>query len=187
LGRPAMLLTIGAGFEMDLTGRENIYLNAALLGHSRRWIDHHMEDIIEFSELDGFIDVSLRKYSTGMRARLGFSVAAHSEPDTLLIDEVLNVGDESFRAKSRAKLMDMMGSAMAIVVVTHDLKFVKETCTKALWLHEGRVAGWGPIDDVVDAYARTAREATGPVRAISGRDFILGGASGEPGGGVRGN
>ena len=165
-GRPSTLLTIGAGFEPDLTGRENIFLNAALLGLSRRWIASRLDEIVEFSELDRLIDVPLRKYSTGMRARLGFSIAVHTEPDILLIDEVLSVGDEGFRNKSRAKLEELMRTAHAIVVVSHDMGFVKGSCTKALWLEQGRVAAWGATDDVIARYVESAQEWAGPVRAV---------------------
>lgn len=165
-GRPSTLLTIGAGFEPDLTGRENIYLNAALLGFSRSWIDRRIRTIIRFSELDRFIDVPLRKYSTGMRARLGFSIAVHTEPDILLIDEVLGVGDEGFRRKSQAKLEELMGSAKAIVVVSHSMQFVRESCTKALWLDEGRVAALGDPEDVITRYVDATEQPGRPVRSI---------------------
>jgi len=165
-GRPSTLLTIGAGFEPDLTGRENVYLNGALLGLSRRYVDRRLDDIIEFSGLDRLIDLPLRKYSTGMRARLGFSIAVHTEPDILLIDEVLSVGDEGFRNKSREKLEELMETAHAIVVVSHDMSFVRRSCTKALWLEEGRVAAWGPSNEVVDRYLESAKDAAGPVRLI---------------------
>lgn len=166
-GRPSTLLTIGAGFESDLTGRENIYLNAALLGFSRRWIERRVKRIISFSELDRFIDVPLRKYSTGMRARLGFSIAAFTEPDILLIDEVLGVGDETFKQKSRGKILELMGQAKAIIVVSHQMDFVRQTCNKALWLHEGQVAAWGDASEVVERYvARSDAMAATPVRQI---------------------
>lgn len=157
------LLTIGAGFEPDLTGRENIYLNAALLGLTRPWIDRRIRAIIRFSELGQFIDVPLRKYSNGMRARLGFSIAVHTEPDLLLIDEVLGVGDEGFQQKSQQKLRELMAHARAIVVVSHSMAFVREMCTKALWLDEGRVAAWGAVDDVVDQYVASSERQHGTV------------------------
>lgn len=160
-GRPSTLLTIGAGFEPDLTGRENIYLNGALLGFPRQFIERRMRQIIRFSELDRFIDVPLRTYSTGMRARLGFSIAVHTEPDILLIDELLGVGDEGFRQKSRAKLDELMQSARGIVVVSHDMTFVKTACTKAIWLDEGRVAAAGPAEDVVDRYVTASQQQQG--------------------------
>lgn len=170
-GRPSTLLTIGAGFESDLTGRENIYLNAALLGFSRRFIERRMKQIIRFSELDRFIDVPLRKYSTGMRARLGFAIAVHTDPDVLLIDEVLSVGDEGFRQKSRAKLDELMQSARAIVVVSHDMSFVRTACTKAMWLDEGRLVAWGPPEDVVDKYvAASERQQGTAVRSFGSPD-----------------
>lgn len=163
-GNSSTLLTLGAGFEQDLTGRENIYLNGAFFGLSKRAVDGLMETIIDFSELGPFIDVPLRKYSTGMRARLGFSIAVHVEPDILLLDEVLGVGDASFKEKSRAKLEDMMSTAKALVLVTHDTAFVREICTTAIWLEQGEVAASGDPGAVVDEYLARAKHFKGPLR-----------------------
>jgi ABC-type polysaccharide/polyol phosphate transport system ATPase subunit len=165
-GRTSTLLALGAGFEPDLTGRENIYLNAALLGMTRREMDERIDDIVDFSELGDFIDVPLRKYSSGMRARLGFSIASTIEPDILLLDEVLGVGDASFRVKSRERLEDLLVKAKAIVLVSHNLNFVREMCERALWLNEGRVVACGDARVVVDEYEETAKRHTGPVRAV---------------------
>jgi ABC-type polysaccharide/polyol phosphate transport system ATPase subunit len=165
-GRTSALLALGAGFEPDLTGRENIYLNAALLGMSRREIDDRVGDIISFSELGDFIDVPLRKYSSGMRVRLGFSIASTIEPDILLLDEVLGVGDASFRVKSQERLEDLAAKAKAIVLVSHNLNFVKEMCERVLWLNEGRVAAYGDARAVVDEYEDMAKRYRGPVRAV---------------------
>jgi ABC-type polysaccharide/polyol phosphate transport system ATPase subunit len=161
------LLTMGAGFESDLTGRENIYLNAAFLGFPGRKIEERLDEIIEFSELGPFIDVPLRKYSGGMRMRLGFSIAAHVEPEILLLDEVLGVGDAAFKDKSQAKLEELMEKASALVIVSHNTAFISETCTRALWLHEGRVAAYGRPDDVVARYLDSAEHQHGAVRALS--------------------
>ena len=138
-GRRPTLLTIGAGFERELTGRENIRLNAAYLGFSRKEIDQMVEPIEEFSELGHFLDQPLKTYSTGMTARLGFSIAVHTDPDILLLDEVLSVGDADFQAKSQQRLSEMMNRARAIVVVSHAAGFIEDICTKALWLEKGRV------------------------------------------------
>jgi teichoic acid transport system ATP-binding protein len=150
-GRPTML-SLGAGFEEDLTGRENVYLNAAFLGFTRKATSRYMDRIVEFSELGSFIDVPLRKYSTGMRSRLGFSIAAHIEPEILLLDEIFAVGDAHFQRKSADKIQELMSQARAIVVVTHDMEFVRQSCTKALWLERGAVAGFGDPNAVVGAY-----------------------------------
>jgi lipopolysaccharide transport system ATP-binding protein len=166
-GRTSALLSLGVGFEAEATGRENIYLNAAFLGLSRREIDARCDAIVEFSELGRFIDAPLRTYSNGMRQRLGFSIAAHIEPDILLLDEVLGVGDAGFQAKCIAKLGELIGRARAIVVVTHSPQFVAERCSRALWLHEGAVAAFGRPREVADRYAQSAAELGGPVRQLA--------------------
>ena len=155
-GRRATLLTIGAGFEPELSGRENIYLNGAYLRLRPRDIDRLLEPIIEFSELGQFIDAPVKDYSTGMRARLGFSIAAHTNPEILLLDEVLSVGDTAFQEKSRKRLMELTGQAQAVVVVSHSLDFIIKTCSRALWLERGQVLRFGPADEVVEEYASAA-------------------------------
>jgi ABC-type polysaccharide/polyol phosphate transport system ATPase subunit len=161
------LLTMGAGFEGDLTGRENIYLNAAFLGFPGRKIEERIDEIIEFSELGQFIDVPIRKYSGGMRIRLGFSIAAHVEPEILLLDEVLGVGDAAFKEKSQAKLEELMTRASALVIVSHSMEFVTAICDRALWLHEGRPAAFGRADEVAAKYLESAEHQHGDVRAVS--------------------
>jgi ABC-type polysaccharide/polyol phosphate transport system ATPase subunit len=154
-GRRPTLLTIGAGFERELTGRENIRLNAAYLGLSRKAIEELMEPIEEFSELGQFLDQPLKTYSTGMRARLGFSIAVHTDPDILLLDEVLSVGDSDFQAKSRQRLSEMMGRARAMVVVTHSSEFIEDICSKVLWLEKGHVRDFGEPQPIIDEYEST--------------------------------
>jgi ABC-type polysaccharide/polyol phosphate transport system ATPase subunit len=166
-GRRPTLLTLGAGFERELTGRENIRLNAAYLGLSRKQIDRLIDPIAEFAELEAFLDVPLKKYSTGMHARLGFSIAAHTEPDILLLDEVLSVGDISFQQKSRTRMFELMEKARAIVVVTHSLPFIADTCTKALWLDHGRVRGFGATEMVLADYQEALAEAPPPRAAAA--------------------
>jgi ABC-type polysaccharide/polyol phosphate transport system ATPase subunit len=146
------LLTLGAGFEADLTGRQNIFLNAAYLGFSRRETRARVDAILEFAELGVFGDAPLRTYSAGMKARLGFSIAAHAEPEILLLDEILGVGDQAFHRKSRQKIKELMAAATAIVVVTHDVAFLREMSTRVLWLEGGRVRAFGGAEDVVSAY-----------------------------------
>jgi ABC-type polysaccharide/polyol phosphate transport system ATPase subunit len=153
-GRRPTLLTIGAGFERELTGRENIRLNAAYLGFSRKEIDALVEPIEDFSELGQFLDQPLKTYSTGMRARLGFSVAVHTDPEILLLDEVLSVGDAEFQEKSRRRIVEMMGRARAIVVVSHTGSFIEETCTKVLWLEKGHVRDFGDAEQVATDYRK---------------------------------
>jgi len=154
-GRRPTLLTIGAGFERELTGRENIRLNAAYLGLSRKAIEELFEPIEEFSELGEFLDQPLKTYSTGMRARLGFSIAVHTDPDILLLDEVLSVGDADFQAKSRNRLSEMMTRARAIVVVSHSSEFIEQICTKVLWLEKGRVREFGEAEPILAEYGST--------------------------------
>jgi ABC-type polysaccharide/polyol phosphate transport system ATPase subunit len=153
-GRVSTLLTLGAGFNRELTGRANIQLYAAFLGIPREELDRKMERIIEFSELGDFIDEPVRAYSTGMRARLGFSVAATLEPEILILDEVLAVGDRAFRAKSRQRILDMMAASRLIVIVSHSTNFLREVCTHCLWLDHGTMKQFGPAGEVLKAYER---------------------------------
>jgi ABC-type polysaccharide/polyol phosphate transport system ATPase subunit len=161
------LLTRTAAMEGDLTGRENIYLGAAYLGFPREKVERIMDDIIDFAELGVFIDAPTRTYSSGMRARLGFSIAAHVEPEILFLDEVLGVGDPIFQQKCKARIVELMDRASAIVVVTHGMGFVKDTCTSALWLQDGKVAEHGEPSTVVERYLAVSAESKGAVRAVS--------------------
>ena len=159
-GSVSTLLTIGAGFDQDLTGRDNIYLNGAFLGLTKRQIDARIDEIIEFSELGEFIDVAIRRYSSGMRARLGFAIATTIEPDILLLDEVLGVGDAAFRDKSKERLRELVERSQAIVVVAHDMGFVNEMCSRAMWLRDGMVAAIGEPSEVTAAYGQWVRESS---------------------------
>lgn len=163
-GNRVTLLALGAGFEGDLTGRENVYLNGALLGVPRRVVDERMNEIIEFSELGAFADVPLRKYSSGMSARLGFAIASHIETDILLLDEILGVGDAAFQRRSQEKMKELMQRAKAIVIASHDVTFLRQTCTRVLWLDEGEVIAVGDPEKVVDDYVTEARRSRGPLR-----------------------
>ncbi len=151
-GREVTLLTLGSGFDVDLTGRENIYLSAAYLGFSRSKIESEIDAIIEFSELGQFIEAPVLTYSTGMRLRLGFSVAAHLEPQILLLDEVLGVGDAGFQRKSQEKLEELIDRAEAMVLVSHSEAFISRMATRVLWLDGGRVRRYGETDEVVQEY-----------------------------------
>jgi len=160
-GRIGPLLELGAGFHMDLTGQENVYLNAALLGLSRKQVDARYEAIVEYSGLGAFIDAPIKTYSTGMTARLGFSVIAHTDPDILLVDELLSVGDRSFQNKCRDTMERFLARGVTVVLVSHDLQAVMSTCKWALWLEKGRVRAFGPANDVVTAYAQSFPEYYG--------------------------
>jgi len=148
-GRLAALLELGAGFHQELTGRENVYLNAAFLGLSRKQTDAVFDDIVAFAELEDFIDNQVKFYSSGMLVRLGFAVAVHVDPDVLLIDEVLAVGDEAFQAKCLDRIRTFQHEGRTIVLVTHALNTVIETCDRAAMLHHGELHAIGMPDDVV--------------------------------------
>jgi ABC-2 type transport system ATP-binding protein len=148
-GRLAALLELGAGFHQDLTGRENVYLNASFLGLSRRQTDAVFDDVVAFAELEDFIDNEVKFYSSGMLVRLGFAVAVHVDPDVLLIDEVLAVGDEAFQAKCLERVRTFQREGRTIVLVTHALDTVIETCDRAAMLHHGELHAVGMPDDVV--------------------------------------
>jgi ABC-type polysaccharide/polyol phosphate transport system ATPase subunit len=158
-GKIAPLLAVGAGFNYELTGRENVYLYAAVLGRKLSDTARRFDEIVEFAELDRFIDSPLRVYSTGMVARLGFSVAMAEKPDILLVDEVLGVGDEQFRIKCQAKFNDFRQAGTTIVIVTHQMNLVETLCPKAIWLVNGRVESQGSGAEVVGAYRKFARQA----------------------------
>jgi homopolymeric O-antigen transport system ATP-binding protein len=151
-GRVSTLLTLGAGFEVELTGRDNIDLVGAFLGIDARQMAELTPAIIEFAEIGPFIDAPVKTYSSGMRARLGFSIATATTPDILLLDEVLGTGDQTFRARSQARVRELVDRAKAIVLVTHDLTFVGEFCNRAILLEKGQIIREGPPGEVVDLY-----------------------------------
>jgi ABC-2 type transport system ATP-binding protein len=148
-GRLAALLELGAGFHPELTGRENVYLNASFLGLSRRETDRAYEDIVAFAELEDFMENQVKFFSSGMLVRLGFAVAVHVDPDVLLVDEVLAVGDEAFQAKCIRRVREFQREGRTIVLVTHALDTVREICDRAAMLHRGRLHALGAPDDVV--------------------------------------
>ncbi len=152
-GRIAALLELGSGFHYDLTGRENVRLNAALLGLSRRRTDEVFEDIVEFSGIGEFIDEPLRTYSTGMVMRLAFSVAINVDPEILLIDEVLAVGDAAFQAKCIEKVHEFRDSGKTLLCVSHAVGMVQQLCNRAIWLDHGELIMSGSITEVAEAYA----------------------------------
>jgi len=157
-GSVAPLLELGSGFHPELTGRENVYLYGALLGHSRREVRTALDKIVEFAELHEFIDAPLRTYSSGMILRLGFAVATAWEPDVLLVDEVLSVGDEAFARRCMERMRRFRENGVTVVVVSHNLSLIREFCSKAMWLDRGVVRATGPSADVVDLYYRSVCE-----------------------------
>lgn len=151
-GRVAPMIEIGVGFHHELTGQENIYLNASLYGLTRREIDRIYNDIVDFSELGEFIDVPVKNYSTGMYARLGFSIAVHLDPDILLIDEVLAVGDEHFQKKCLERMMEFRRRGKTIVFVSHSAEAIKKICDRACLLSQGMIKAFGEVASVLEAY-----------------------------------
>lgn len=153
-GSIAALLELGAGFQPDLTGRENIYLNASILGFSRKEVDKRIEDIVAFSELERFIDNHVRNYSSGMYIRLGFAVAINVDPDILIIDEVLAVGDEAFQRKCLARIDEIQNEGKTIIFVTHSVDLTREICDRVVMLDHGKIVKEGSPREVVDFYHR---------------------------------
>jgi ABC-2 type transport system ATP-binding protein len=160
-GRVSTLLELGAGFHPDFTGRENIFLNASILGLSRREIKERLDDIIAFAELGDFIDNPVRTYSSGMYMRLGFAVAVHVNPEILLVDEVLAVGDTPYQEKCLNRIRELQKRGVTIVFVTHDPKQVEELCDLAVWLDRGEVRFVGPARETIRAYAAFVNTAAG--------------------------
>jgi ABC-type polysaccharide/polyol phosphate transport system ATPase subunit len=151
-GRIGALLELGAGFHPDLTGRENITLNASLLGLSRAEVDARFDSIVAFSEMERFLDEPLRTYSSGMVARLGFSTAIHVDPEILVLDEVMAVGDAAFQAKCTQRVSEMAAAGATLLVVSHQLELIETMCSRALWLDKGRLRLDAPVGEVVAAY-----------------------------------
>ena len=160
-GRVGSLLEVGTGFHPELTGRENTYLNGAILGMRREEIDRKFDEIVAFSGVEKFIDTPVKHYSSGMYLRLAFAVAAHLEPDILLVDEVLAVGDAEFQKKCLGKMSDVAGEGRTVLFVSHNMASVKRLCQTAYWLDGGRVREHGPAEELVDEYERTVLEEIG--------------------------
>jgi ABC-type polysaccharide/polyol phosphate transport system ATPase subunit len=176
VGHISSLLTLGAGFDQDLSGRDNIRLAGAFLGIPHKVMEDQMPGIVEFADIGEFIDASIKTYSSGMRARLGFSIATAVDPDVLIIDEVLSTGDAVFRAKSKQRIVELTKAAKGIVLVTHDMAWVTEFCNRAMLLDHGHVIKEGPPAEVVALHqerserARIAREEelAGKIAAVEG-------------------
>lgn len=160
-GTIAPLIELGAGFDSELTARENIYLNGALLGYDKAFMDQHFDEIIEFSELSEFIDVPLKNFSSGMAARLGFSVATIVKPDILIVDEVLAVGDAAFQEKCKQRMTEMLSGGTTLLFVSHSIEQVKELCENIAWIHKGELKKYGKVNDVVDLYMKEINKFVG--------------------------
>jgi lipopolysaccharide transport system ATP-binding protein len=165
-GRVSALLELGAGFHPDLTGRENIFLNAALLGFDEASTHAYYDRIVAFSELEEFIDMPVKHYSSGMYMRLGFSVAIHMQPDILIVDEILAVGDQAFQSKCINAIMGMKNSGTTIIIVSHNINLVRTLCTHILWIDKGIPQAYGPVDEIAAEYVAHAYQRKGSL--ISG-------------------
>lgn len=154
-GSIAPMIELGAGFDMELTARENIYMNGAILGHNRAFMDQHFEEIVAFSELRQFLDVPLKNFSSGMIARLGFSIATIIKADILIVDEVLAVGDFRFREKCYRKIDELLEGGTTLLFVSHSAEQVRKLCPKAIWLDHGELMAFGATEEVYGMYERT--------------------------------
>lgn len=155
-GRVVPMLELGSGFDDDLTGRENIFLNGAILGYSEQFLRERFDEIVAFSGLYDFLDVPVRNYSSGMVMRLAFSIASMVEPDVLIVDEILAVGDARFQEKSYARMLELMHRGTTVLLVSHDLGQIRRLCDRVLWLDGGRIRRIGNTQEVCDAYAKAS-------------------------------
>lgn len=146
------MIELGAGFDGNLTARENIYLNGAILGYSKDFLDSKFDEIVEFSELKDFLDVPVKNFSSGMTAKLAFSIATIVNPEILIVDEILSVGDIKFQEKSKNKMMEMIKGGTTVLYVSHSLQSIKELCTKVVWLEHGKVIKIGDTNKICDEY-----------------------------------
>lgn len=151
-GNVVPMLELGSGFDMDLTGRENIFLNGAILGYSEEFLKAKYDEIAEFSELGKFLDMPIRNYSSGMLARLAFSIATVVNPEILIVDEILAVGDAAFQEKSRRRMMELMSGGTTVLFVSHSLEQIRQMCSRVVWLERGTVKMIGPTQEICDAY-----------------------------------
>ena len=154
-GSIAPLIELGAGFDMDLTGHENIFLNGAILGYSEEFLQSKYDEIVAFSGLGQFIEVPIRNYSSGMLARLAFSIATVVNPEILIVDEILSVGDADFQEKSRKRMLELMSGGTTVLFVSHSLQQIREMCDRVVWLEHGEVQKVGETDEICDQYECT--------------------------------
>lgn len=153
-GTIAPLIEVGAGFDLELTARENVYLNGAILGHDRKFMDSKFDEIIDFAELRNFVDVPVKNFSSGMYARLGFAIATMVQPDILIVDEVLSVGDYKFQEKCEDRIQAMLNTGVTVVLVSHDIDMIKKLCTKVVWLEHGNIKEIGQTLNICDKYEK---------------------------------
>jgi len=156
-GKVAPLLELSAGFDKNYTGKNNIYLNGAFLSMDKNFLDEKYDEIVEFSELGDFINYPVKNYSSGMRAKLGFSIATLINPDILIVDEILSVGDIKFRKKSSEKINELMAEGVTVLLVSHSISQMRKICDKCIWIDNGKVVMQGPSDEVCDAYVENAK------------------------------
>ena len=151
-GNVAPLIEVGAGFDPDLTAKENIFLNGVMLGYPRKFLQQHFDEIIDFAEIENFINVPVKNFSSGMYARLGFSIATIVQPDILIVDEVLSVGDFHFQDKCERRIAEMLEKGTTVILVSHDMRMIEERCTKVLWLEHGQIKMFGDKDEICELY-----------------------------------
>ena len=151
-GNVVPMLELGSGFDHDLTGRENIFLNGSILGYSEKYLKEKYEQIVEFSELGKFIDVPIRNYSSGMLMRLAFSIATVVQPEILIVDEILAVGDAAFQEKSKTRMLELMSGGTTVLFVSHSLEQIREMCDRVIWLEHGQIKAIGATKEICDAY-----------------------------------
>lgn len=151
-GTIAPLIELGAGFDMNLTARENIYLNGTLLGHSRKFMEEHFDEIVDFAELWEFLDVPLKNYSSGMQARIGFAIATMVRPDILIVDEVLAVGDFKFQEKCQIRMKEMLEKGTTLLLVSHNIEDIRRMCDHACWIDHGNMMAQGDVEEVCNRY-----------------------------------
>ena len=154
-GNVVPMLELGSGFDFDLSGRENIFLNGAILGYSESFLKEKYDDIVEFSELGEFINIPVRNYSSGMIMRLAFSIASQVVPDILIVDEILAVGDAAFQEKSYARMVELMGHGTTVLLVSHNIEQIRRLCDRVIWLDHGQVKAVGETQEICDAYMQT--------------------------------
>ena len=160
-GKICPMIELGAGFDAELTARENIFLNGAVMGYSRDFIKSRFDEIVAFSQLESFLEVPLRSFSSGMAARLAFSVATVVEPEILIVDEILSVGDLAFQSRSEEKMLSMIRGGTTVLYVSHDIASIKKLCGRAIWLDHGRLAADGGAETICKQYEASATEADG--------------------------
>lgn len=151
-GNIVPMLELGSGFDMELSGKENIYLNGAILGYSKEFLDSKYEEILKFSELESFIDMPIRNYSSGMLMRLAFSIATVVQPEILIVDEILAVGDEGFQNKSKARMLELMSGGTTVLFVSHSIQQIEEMCDRVIWLENHKIKEIGKAADICSDY-----------------------------------